>query len=67
MVDKRKDDPSFDELFWKPIPTNSKPKRPAWKSVLIGIAYAVLVLLFAVGIRMLLAWITGNQYPWWLF
>ena len=61
------DDPLFDELFRKPIPKSPKPKRPVWKSLLLGVIFAVLVLLFAVGIRMLLAWITGGQYPWWLF
>ena len=57
----------WDELFSKPVESMRKPKPSMAKRVLFGIVWLVLFFIFAIGTRMLLAYITGNQYPWWLF
>ena len=57
----------WDELLSKPVETTRKPKPSMAKRVLLGIVWIVLFLIFAIGTRMFLAYITGNQYPWWLF
>lgn len=57
----------WDELFSKPVESMRKPKPSVAKRVLFGIVWVVLFFILAIGTRMFLAYITGNQYPWWLF
>lgn len=37
------------------------------KRTALTIGLLVLILLVAIGVRMILAALTGNQYPWYLF